>query len=754
MPFVPDAKPQGGRFVPDGMDFQGMQHAALNHEQIRQGIDADPISQGARQASQETTVGQLLGETVGRYGGNTVGRWLGGNPDASYAARVAAAPATRFAVGAAAPWMGLGQIGEKAIGRNDTADYLNGYNDLKEQGGAGGFDAMGALGTAMSPMALRMAAGAPAATAMGRIGQGAVAGAKMGAAMPVTGPDYWQTKGEQILSGGAAGAAIPGVWEGAKAVGRGARNVFQPYMGQWGADRAAGRLANDAAGAKRDAVLAELRGSQPTVPGPMPTAGQAATNANSAEFSALQKIAAERDPSSYYGPSGIEGQQNAARIAALRTVGQTPQDLAAAIAERNASTAPLRETALANANIAGVKVPELQGRLANQNEALVNALQDKGRFESTAAQQDVLAHGGASVRGNLSPSAYPVPGYPRIPGRYSQNIDRVPEAQSAASDTAQILANRKAQAGLSQYQLDSLAAHGHYPLEAQKVVGAIDSMLATPGDRAVTLNQKILGAVREKIASLADKNGVIDSRDLYAVRKTDINDVVASLTKDMDASTKTRAASLVNSIKSDIDNAIEGAGGTGWKDYLKTYADKSRNIDQMKIGQEIESKLVPALSDEAKQRSAAYAEALRNATGTIKRATGQPRFESLDQIMTPGQMNTLGGVQSDLARNATFEALAQKGAPEAHRALNLAVPEIGSVGMFSPKISVARSVYNRVTGHATDKIINDLSTIMKDPQQMAKVMESAKPFKRRALIDALLKYQAAGTANAVSQGVQ
>ena len=120
-------------------------------------------------------------------------------------------------------------------------------------------------------------------------------------------------------------------------------------------------------------------------------------------------------------------------------------------------------------------------------------------------------------------------------------------------------------------------------------------------------------------------------------------------------------------------------------------------------------------------------------------------------MLTPENMAKANAVQSDLSRNAAFEDMATRGLPSASRAVNLAAPEIGSVGMFSPKISVARSIYNRVTGHATDKILNDLASRMTDPAKTAEIMRKATPFERKLMVDLLMKQQAAIPA-AMTQG--
>lgn len=147
----------------------------------------------------------------------------------------------------------------------------------------------------------------------------------------------------------------------------------------------------------------------------------------------------------------------------------------------------------------------LEDAVAGRSSAKVSALQDAGRYQTMAAQQDNLAHGGgvnlrrtveggpdgmypsggmrpqvtgqtlnepfmntASVASgggrSLSPSAYPAMegmiGQPRIPGRYTENIQRVPEAQSAASDFLRVVELRKAEEAAAQATLDAFKAKG------------------------------------------------------------------------------------------------------------------------------------------------------------------------------------------------------------------------------------------------------------------------------------------------------
>lgn len=558
-----------------------------------------------------------------------------GEKDLSYSnpEMLAAHPLTRFSKGAGAPFVGGAQLVLNAVGQGEGINNALARSEAmtkkgRKELGSEGFDWWQAGGNVVSPAFMAAGAAMPAtATAGGRIVQGMGMGGLAGLTEPVTKPDeYWGTKGIQTGTGMAVGGVLPAGWELTKLIGRGARNVVQPFMGEWGRDQAAGRLANTAAGDRKDALIAALKNPNEIVPGSKPTAGQAAVDVNSAEFSALQKLAAERQPSEYYGPQGIEGQQNTARLNALRTIGKTPQALESAIenraldAERNYGLAYAQQI---KADPALAKISE--------NPYFKDALPDALKLAEA-------------------------------------------EGSNAKNDLTRIL---------------------HF------VKISLDKQVGRVGDTALS-------------------------------------------------NTERRAVQDVKTQLMDWLSAKNPAYGSA----RDVFAAQSKPINQMQVGQELEKRLIPALSEDAKQRAGMYATALQDAPGTIKRATGQPRFEELNQIMRPDQMETLRAVKADLERNALVEALASKGLPAARERIGAAVPQAPAPGMFSPILSAARAGYNRLTGKATDKIMMDLAEHMKNPQEMARIMESAKPYERKALVDALMRYQAIAGSQAVNQGVQ
>jgi len=139
--------------------------------------------------------------------------------------------------------------------------------------------------------------------------------------------------------------ALNAVLKGAAA----AKNTIYPSVGS---------LSVKAAGDKTDDVIQALSNTRSGVPGVNLTAGQASVPANSAEFAALSDLVASRgNPSRYFGPKGIEGQQEAARLASMTGQFGTPADLAAAELARNAASKGNYKTAF---EVAVRRNPELR----------------------------------------------------------------------------------------------------------------------------------------------------------------------------------------------------------------------------------------------------------------------------------------------------------------------------------------------------------------------------------------------------------
>jgi hypothetical protein len=161
----------------------------------------------------------------------------------------------------------------------------------------------------------------------------------------------------------------------------------------------------------------------------------------------------------------------------------------------------------------------------------------------------------------------------------------------------------------------------------------------------------------------------------------------------------------------------------GYRTAQEAFAQASKPINVMQVGQYLEGKLKPAIETEVGERAGAFSEAVKNAPGTIKRSTGQSRYTQLTQVLTPDQVKIVEGIRKDLAREAEFTSQAKAGAKSGK-----AVPaaELSkSPAFFSRIATLANTIIDRLQGKINEKVAMELAAEMLDPKLAADVLEKA-----------------------------
>lgn len=281
----------------------------------------------------------------------------------------------------------------------------------------------------------------------------------------------------------------------------------------------AARIAKNALGPDTDAVVNALRNAKPGT-----TAAQATADINSPTWQALIQRASERDPRFLRALEQSQGEVSLnalARLAGGTTAAETRAANELAKQNLTAVTSPMRETALKGANLGKYVANEAAAREAND--------------------LAVLAGSGTKI------------------------------------DPAQFV---KQAHGAEQ----ALRASGVKPLEGATLANQIEGISRNP---AFAENDLVNGAVQrvaEGIRRWTGEGGVIDANALEAIRKNAVNAAIANLRPGADAAAQRNlAAGVMTNIKPLIDNAIEGAGGAGWRNYLATHAKGMSNIAEKKL---------------------------------------------------------------------------------------------------------------------------------------------------------------------------
>lgn len=357
----------------------------------------------------------------------------------------------------------------------------------------------------------------------------------------------------------------------------------------------------EAAEGRAPELIAQLRAPSEIVPGSKPTAAQQAAPLGLTKFSAMGAASAKALPSENLARAG---ENEAARLASLRTVGGTPADRTAAVTARKAATDPLYSAAEAQKFLADPKLMVLA-----DDPYIKQAMPDAARL---SASQGVT--------------------FDSNPTRYLHNI---------------------------------------------KI--SLDKMLTKTGETALASTER----------------------------------------------------AQVAKVKTQLVNWLESKA-PDYKAARTTFAEKSKPINQMEVGQYLEGKLTAPLEGKA-ERAGAFATAVKDVPGTLKRATtGEARFKELTDVLTPEQAKIVTDIRDDLARAAMTEAQARRGAAAAPRISQLASQIEDMPALLNRAVTIGNTILNRLQGQIDRKLAIEIATEMLDPQAAAAAIEKAATRERRA----------------------
>lgn len=187
-------------------------------------------------------------------------------------------------------------------------------------------------------------------------------------------------------------------------------------------------------------------------------------------------------------------------------------------------------------------------------------------------------------------------------------------------------------------------------------------------------------------------------------------------------------ASKIGGTKNDFLNWLESKSPE-YKTARETFSSRSKPINQMEIGEFLEKKLKGAKGEE---RPGVFATAVREAPQTIKKATGQPRYEQLREVLAPNQIKIVDNIQKDLQRQLAFQeqaAAARRAGPQATQAgtsvLMEAAGGVAAPNYLNSVITTANALLRRLAGKIDRKVALEIATDMLSPEQTAVALEQA-----------------------------
>ena len=333
----------------------------------------------------------------------------------------------------------------------------------------------------------------------------------------------------------------------------------------------AAKIAKESLGQDLPAVLNTLRAA-----GPNASVAELTAGIQNPTWQALIQRSLERDPQFLRKLNALSDTESLNALTKLAG-GATATDVRASIESSkqalNALTGPQREAALSRANL-GKAVAEYEaqaGKLSTEAAAEVQKVRDlisAGNAAEAWARLDLIKRGlpvGATKYtffGELSDKAF------------KEWSDR---AATASLDLGQGARFAKSAA-------DALRSVGIKPLEADPLISSLAGVSRNPEFAGNDLIQGALKNVADDITKWTGSGGIIDARALDAIRKNSVNAAIQQLRPGMDATAQRNlAAGVLTEIKPALIDAVEAAGGTGYRQYLADYTKGMQRISEKKL---------------------------------------------------------------------------------------------------------------------------------------------------------------------------
>lgn len=572
---------------------------------------------------------------------------------------------------------------------------------------------IGALGGALT--------GAGLGLAISREGQ-QIADRVTGAAGPESLPDMAARVGGNLQEG----AIAEGIGRGAvpilsRVVGAGARAAGVladlPNMAATRASRVLTRAAGDRLPAIREALRDVPEGQ--TLP-------QALAPTNAPAFQALLERGLQRTPESINFLTGARAAQSAQVENALSALAQGTTQTQARVAQQagkralNERLVPILRTELDAADTAGRLGPPMADEAARLRGAAAGSVDDVRRF--TAAGERATA---AAQR------VTPVPGMPRAPVRYTYPGELAKKAEEVAEQAARGSLNFGEAARFREYGLQSLAAHGLRPLQSSPVIARLEAKLADP--KTMPGNDVLQGAIKqvgEDIRQWTNNRGIISADALENIRKNSVNAAIERLRPGLDAKARNKlAAGVMKDVGNIVTDAIEEAGGTGYRQYLKSYAEGMRQLNERKLGAE-----ALKLYKTSPERFAKLVEG--DEPKLVEKIFGPGRFD-IEAEVSPSAMKVMKDAAQVIRRSKSAADQAAAGQTALQMVMEDAAVLPRLVNTLSRPLAVTNAALAKAESRLGKAVLRKLTAASMDNKTMLQVLDTLPAAERARVLRVL-----------------
>jgi len=449
-------------------------------------------------------------------------------------------------------------------------------------------------------------------------------------------------------------------------------------------------------------------------------------------FISLVDLAAKKDPDNTINSlRALQGQDLMNELA--RIAGGFTQTEARATRETTKQnlrdlTARGREEALTSAGLAGQYAPGLAEDVSRFQAAAAGQVEDVRRLEA-ARQAAERKSGEAFPVGGAGLGAPELTGMPRIPGRYSYSAELSQRADDAMDRAAQGSLNFGEAARFKQYALDSLAAEGLQPLKTADVVQQIRALGAKPETAGNDAFEAALAGVTSDIEKWTRANGIIDPYALEAIRKNSVASVIRKLYPNESAESQRQvAAGILSDIKPIIDDAIEAAGGKGWRAYMKAFESGMAEVNQQRVAAQALD-LFKTSPDE-------YVRLVRGESPeAIEKVFGRGKYDIVKEM--GARYPTLDKLATALEQKGAIETAVKQGQVPVQDILRQHKGLFKLPAFFDPTITAGNKILQILGAKVDTKTMDVVMKAVRSNQDLLRVLENVPASQRSRVLKAL-----------------
>ena len=459
------------------------------------------------------------------------------------------------------------------------------------------------------------------------------------------------------------------------------------------------------------------------------TAAQSISGVNSPTTQALLERVSGRTPEAAANKLATANAQEAERVNRLMYVADAGSQAEAKETQKGMKNAlrkqllPDLETELNAANIAGPLKTKLEEQAARMAENAAKAVDDARRFSIASGRLEA----GAGKRQTLE-RAMPVP------GRYTYEGELAKKAEQVAEDAANASLHFGDASRFATAAANSLEAHGLKPLKTDSIISKIEGLTKNPefaGNREVST---ALNRVASDIKEWTNAGGVIDAWALDSIRKNSINSVVQALLPTADAKAqKALAAKLTGQLRPLIVDAIEAAGGTGYKAYLDAYSQGLKAVSEKKMA----AKALEMYQSNPK----GFVKLVEgNNTKEVEKVFGAGSYD-IAKEMSASAMYHFKKVAGEVTREASIKEQTAAGQQAYKELLDSNTGALKFPAFFSAKTTVANTVLDKLETKLGKQVMDKLTAASKSGESLDKLLSTVPAVERSKILKELSNAQ-------------